>query len=99
MIEIKNKAECSGCTACKNICPKNAIKMEEDVEGFKYPSINKDKCIECNLCEKVCPVKKNKNINKSEIDPIAYTMRVNDNNILKNSTSGGFFTPFYLNIY
>ena len=35
----------------------------------------------------------NKNINKSEIDPIAYTMRVNDNNILKNSTSGGFFTP------
>ena len=93
MIEIKNKAECSGCTACKNICPKNAIKMEEDVEGFKYPSINKEKCIECNLCEKVCPVKKNKNINKSEIDPIAYTMRVNDNNILKNSTSGGFFTP------
>ena len=56
MIEIKNKAECSGCTACKNICPKNAIKMEEDVEGFKYPSINKEKCIECNLCEKVCPI-------------------------------------------
>ena len=93
MIEIKNKEECSGCTACKNICPKNAIDMREDFEGFKYPIIDKEKCIKCNLCDKVCPVQKNKNINKSEMTPIAFAMRVNDNNILKNSTSGGFFTP------
>ena len=38
MIEIKNKAECSGCTACKNICPKNAIKMEEDVRSEEHTS-------------------------------------------------------------
>ena len=34
MITIQNKAECCGCTACFNICPKNAISMQPDEEGF-----------------------------------------------------------------
>lgn len=93
MIEIKNKERCSGCTACKSICPKNAIEMKEDEEGFKYPSVNIEKCINCGLCKKVCPVTKNKEINKSEISSKAYAMRVNDYDVLKKSTSGGFFTP------
>ena len=45
-----------GCSACYNICPKNAIEMCEDKEGFKYPKINKEKCINCGLCEKICPM-------------------------------------------
>lgn len=54
------KTECSGCSACENICPKKAIQMIEDEEGFKYPKINKEKCIKCGLCEKICPnIKKN----------------------------------------
>lgn len=93
MIDIKDKKNCCGCTACKNICPKGAIKMKEDIEGFKYPYIDKEKCIGCNLCEKVCPIKKREYLNKSEISPVAYAMRVDDKKILLNSTSGGFFTP------
>ena len=50
-----DKSECSGCTACMNICPRNAIKMVVDEEGFKYPSIDKEKCIECGACYKICP--------------------------------------------
>ena len=46
--------KCSGCSACYNICPVNAIKMEEDIEGFKYPVIDKTLCTNCGLCEKVC---------------------------------------------
>ena len=34
MILFKDKNECCGCTACFNICPVNAIKFEEDNEGF-----------------------------------------------------------------
>ena len=56
MIAITNKADCCGCTACKNICPKDAIEMLEDSEGFLYPKINQEKCVNCGLCKKTCPV-------------------------------------------
>ena len=44
MITIQNKAECCGCTACFNICPKNAISMQPDEEGFLYPVVDQEKC-------------------------------------------------------
>ncbi len=49
------KSECFGCEACVQICPKSAIMMQEDDEGFRYPIINKALCINCGLCRKVCP--------------------------------------------
>lgn len=91
LIDETNKKDCCGCTACANICPKNAITMEEDFEGFLYPVINKDKCINCGLCDKICPVK-NKNV-KTEKFEEAYALRIKDKDVLKKSTSGGFFTP------
>ena len=54
------KEECCGCTACYAICPKSAISMVEDEEGFEYPWINESKCIRCNICLKVCPFKPHK---------------------------------------
>lgn len=53
----KQKEECCGCTACYAICPKRAISMSEDEEGFEYPVINEDNCIRCYQCIKVCPLK------------------------------------------
>ena len=91
LIDETNKKDCCGCTACASICPKNAITMKEDFEGFLYPVIDKDKCINCGLCDKTCPIK-NKNIKKEKFEE-AYALRVKDKEILKASTSGGFFTP------
>lgn len=54
---FSNKEECCGCTACEAICPKDAISMEEDKEGFLYPQIIREKCIKCFKCIKVCPFK------------------------------------------
>lgn len=34
MIEIKDKELCTGCHACKNICPKRCIIMSQDGEGY-----------------------------------------------------------------
>ena len=54
----EKKALCCGCTACFAICPKSAIAMIEDDEGFDYPVIDESKCIRCYLCIKVCPIKR-----------------------------------------
>ena len=50
----KDKGKCYGCEACVQICPKSALKMEEDDEGVRYPILNKDLCVKCSLCHQVC---------------------------------------------
>lgn len=59
-ILYKRKEECCGCTACYAICPKEAISMTDDEEGFAYPNIDDQKCVRCYLCLKVCPLKETK---------------------------------------
>lgn len=56
-ILYNRKEECCGCTACDAICPKQAISMIEDEEGFEYPKVDESKCVRCYLCKKVCPIK------------------------------------------
>lgn len=36
-----DKSKCCACTACKNICPKQAIEMILDEKGFLYPKLMK----------------------------------------------------------
>lgn len=60
MIKIKNKEACCGCGACIASCPKSALELKEDSEGFLYPVVNPEKCIDCGVCEKVCPFIGNK---------------------------------------
>lgn len=52
------KEKCCGCTACCNICPKGAISMVPDEEGFEYPVIDLEICIRCERCLKICPIKR-----------------------------------------
>lgn len=56
-ILYSRKEECCGCTACYAICPKDAIIMVEDEEGFEYPQVNVERCVRCYMCLKVCPIK------------------------------------------
>ena len=50
-----NKAECTGCGACVSVCPKAAITMQMDEEGFLYPAVDGALCVGCDLCGKYCP--------------------------------------------
>lgn len=91
MIQIIDKAKCCGCTSCVNVCPQSAISMSPDEEGFCYPVINMDICIDCGICNKVCPIE-NRLVNKNAVLE-SYVLRTKNNNVLMNSTSGGFITP------
>ena len=86
MIEIINKTDCCGCTACANACPKNAIVMEPDEEGFLYPKVLADKCVDCGLCDKVCPILAEKS---PQHEVKGYIVRHQDSAIVDHSTSGG----------
>lgn len=93
MIELfGEKEECCGCTACTSICPKCAILMKPDGEGFLYPSIDSNKCIECGLCKKVCAFQKEHEINDNFELPYVYAVKHKDEQIRMSSTSGGMFT-------
>jgi len=88
MIEIVDRKECTGCSACFSVCPENCIAMEVDNDGFHYPEVNHDKCTKCSLCIKICPV-----INAPVIDniPKAYACISNDEELRMQSSSGGIF--------
>ena len=86
----KNEFKCSGCTACANLCKSHAISLVADSEGFIYPVIDEEKCNECGLCIKKCSV-----INMNGIPDLpqnAYAIKSNNNEIRKNSSSGGVFS-------
>ena len=52
----RKKEECCGCAACCSICPRQAVSMIPDEEGFLYAVIDESKCVRCDLCVRVCPV-------------------------------------------
>lgn len=81
---------CCGCMACAEICPQEAIYMHEDEKGFLVPIIDDAKCVNCGLCLNVCDFKKTPQT-ESNIEK-AYSLVINDQDILKKSTSGGAFT-------
>ena len=90
MINIERKADCCGCGACANACPKKCIDMKADEEGFLYPKINSILCVHCGLCKKVCP-----EINVEPDTPKeqkGYLVQHKDEEIRLDSSAGGAFT-------
>ena len=90
MPNLVNWEQCCGCGACANKCPKKAITMQPNHEGFLHPEVNVEMCVECGACEKACPglsVAKNE-----QAQPLAFIVQHKDNSIRYQSTSGGAFT-------
>lgn len=85
MIKINNPTECCGCGACSNVCPKHAINMIEDREGFLYPTVDISLCVNCGLCDKVCPMQLN---GTYAVPTEAYVVQNRNDTIRRQSTSG-----------
>ena len=87
--------QCCGCEACANSCPKSAITMKYDSEGFLFPQIDNDKCINCSICVKSCPVLNIAQLQENQTNkPLAFAAFNKNTDIRIHSSSGGLFTAF-----
>lgn len=83
------EVQCTGCGACYNKCPVNAIEMVANAEGFLFPQINTQTCVNCGKCLEACPAAAPKYENQPL--PDCYAVMANDG-IREKSSSGGVFT-------
>jgi|GEM_PF-342525 len=80
---------CTGCSACMNACPVNAISMQPNEEGFIMPQVNADKCVNCHRCINICPAV-NTAVDNA-LQPEIYSAMA-QNEVREQSSSGGMFT-------
>ena len=87
-VSALKKEDCCGCHSCYNACPKKAIQMISDDEGFLYPEIEADKCVSCGICVNKCPA-----VNRPELLRLnrAYACCAKDRDLQMKSSSGAVF--------
>lgn len=89
-LDNQKNSDCVGCEACLQVCAHSAISFAEDIEGFRYPSIDKDKCVDCGLCRKACPIENMPE--RFTENKTAFGGYIKDKTIKDQSTSGGAFS-------
>lgn len=93
MIRVTDRSRCCGCTACKAVCPHDAITMKADTLGFPYPVVDMDRCVDCGLCEKVCDfVREHPALDASGLEVSVLAARNRCDATVRASQSGGAFT-------
>lgn len=85
------ETKCSGCAACMNVCPVDAITMKENGEGFLMPCVDDGACVNCGKCYSICPEMNTQYVNDPEPKVFA---AMADDDIRMKSSSGGMFTVF-----
>ena len=91
-IESISTSICTGCGLCANLCPTDAIALEEGSEGLRMPQIDLKKCIYCGVCLDRCVVNpKRRNPPEPHFMGEGYAAWVKNQNIRINSTSGGIY--------
>lgn len=83
---------CTGCGICATVCPKKAVRMTKNKDGFRIPEVDKTTCINCDICEKHCHILSL--AKKSILEPLTYCAYAKDDIIREKSSSGGVF--YYL---
>lgn len=92
MLRIEEKSACSGCGACRDICPVNAITLVADEEGFLYPKVDRRNCIECGRCVSVCAVAAANREEYISGNAVAYAAYTKNEPLRLESSSGGVFS-------
>lgn len=90
-MNASNSELCNGCSACANVCLKDAIAMRLNAEGFFQPTIDLSRCTHCGLCVTVCQLKR-KTVSEGKGFPqCVYSAYAKDNEKRKSGSSGGIF--------
>ena len=91
---LKAVDQCCGCAACAAVCPRSAIAMTADGEGFLYPKIDPARCVDCGRCETVCAIQRIHAGEEAFRQPVrkAWAVKHRDESIRMVSRSGGAFT-------
>ena len=91
MIQINDKTQCCGCSACRCVCPADAIQMVADEEGFLYPSVDAAQCIGCGRCVAVCPCQSGTE-GASSLSSSYLAVQTKEETKRMESTAGGAFS-------
>lgn len=86
----RKKGDCSGCSACMEICPGGAISMKPDKEGFLYPTVNSADCLHCGRCDDFCAFISPPRRDREHL-PQAFGVKHKETTTRKASRSGGAF--------
>lgn len=89
-MEICNLKSCTGCGMCSNVCPVNAITMQNGENDFIFPVIDEKACIKCAQCIKKCPA--NQSIGNDTNIKYTYAAWNKNKGVRKRSSSGGVFS-------
>lgn len=79
---------CSGCGACAIICPRNAITLQLDQEGFYTAAIDDTRCIHCGKCESVCVCEEVHDATQLKNSKVL-AAQSKSTSVVNSSTSGG----------
>lgn len=79
---------CTGCMACVNVCPNQAVSIKDSIMALNA-IIDETVCICCNRCRQVCPELTHVKLK----EPLRWVQGwANEENIRSVSASGGFAT-------
>lgn len=88
MKTVCEKSKCTGCKACKAVCPVKAIHVSDELMEFNA-YIDEAKCVSCGLCRDICQ----NNVPVPTQKPVCwYQGWSNDTEIRKYTSSGGLAT-------
>lgn len=90
---ITRPENCTGCGLCANVCPKDAIEMVRNEDGFLSPQVNGEKCINCGLCVRRCIALEERPAAEDDISKVlSYGAWNRDAETHLQSSSGGVFS-------
>ena len=86
---LADRTHCTGCSACAARCPRDAIALVRDKEGFAFPAVDPEKCVRCGLCTNACPMLRQR---EPKPLPAAFAAWNREADVRRDSTSGGAFS-------